>query len=186
MGDPKQPRKEWSKPSQRWNAARIEEEKSLIKEYGLKNKQEIWKAAALLRRFTRNVKRLVPLKGEQAEKEKMQLLNKVRELGLVGGTAKLEDVLGLNIKNILDRRLQSIVFKKKLANTVVQARQFISHEHISVEGKKMSIPSYIVPAKAEASIYFAGDSSLSNAAHPEIAKITQKNSGKKSEAKTEK
>ncbi|MDP7610203.1 MAG: 30S ribosomal protein S4, partial [Candidatus Woesearchaeota archaeon] len=43
MGDPKKQRKKYSKPSHPWQTERIEVEKVLMKEYGLKNKKEIWR-----------------------------------------------------------------------------------------------------------------------------------------------
>ena len=46
MGDPKFPSKHYNTPSHPWQKVRIEEERTLIHQYGLKNKKEIWKAVS--------------------------------------------------------------------------------------------------------------------------------------------
>lgn len=45
---------------------------------------------------------------------------------------------------LFERRLDNAVFKIGLASTRAQARQFVTHGHITVNGKKVSIPSYLV------------------------------------------
>ena len=76
MGDPKKHRSKYSTPLKAWEKGRIDEEKDLIKEYHFKNKQEIWKLTSKLRNVARQAKRLITLKTDQAEKEKVQLLNR--------------------------------------------------------------------------------------------------------------
>ena len=167
MGDPKRQRKKYSKPSQRWNKERIEDETALIKEYGLKNKEELWRAASLLRNFAKQAKRLIAEKSEQAKKEEIQFLNRLKALNLLPQTAALENVLGLTLKDILERRLQSVVFKKGLAKTMKQARQFITHEHIVVDNRKITAPGHLTLKKNEAGIGFAPGSGLFSEDHPE-------------------
>ena len=49
-----------------------------------------------------------------------------------------------NLIAILESRLDTIVYRSKLAPTVFAARQLINHGHIKVNGKKVNIPSYLV------------------------------------------
>ncbi|MBW2993482.1 30S ribosomal protein S4 [Candidatus Woesearchaeota archaeon] len=168
MGDPKRQRKKYSKPSHPWLASRIEEEKAITKEYGLKNKKEIWRAESLVRNFTRQAKRLIVEKTEQARKEEAQLLDRLKRMGLE--MKHLEDVLGISVKDILEKRLQTVVIRKGLARTTSQARQFITHGHITVGNKKLTIPSFLVPKNMEPSIGFAVNSSLFKEEHPERIK----------------
>jgi ribosomal protein S4 len=79
----------------------------------------------------------------------------------------MEDVLSLTVKDILDRRLQTIVYNQGLTKSVKQARQFIVHGHIFVGDKKVTIPSYLVLAGEEDKIIFDANSALSDAEHPE-------------------
>ncbi len=167
MGDPRKQRPKFQTPQHPWNKTRIEEEKALLKEYGLKNKTEIWKMNAIVSNITGQVKRLTTLKGRQADLERKQLVDRLNRLGLLQENAALESVLGMQVKEIMERRLQTIIFRKKLAKSVKQARQFIVHEHILIKGIKMTIPSYIVSAEEENAIEFAPKSALADEMHPE-------------------
>ena len=51
-----------------------------------------------------------------------------------------------NLISLLESRLDNIVYKAKFVPTVFAARQFVNHGHITVNGKKVNIPSYIVKA----------------------------------------
>ena len=155
MGDPRRIKKKYQKPKHPWRADRLEEEKKILKTYGLKNKKEIWRAETLTRRFRRQARKLFALRTEQAKKEEKQLLDRLRRLNLLRGDATLDDALALKTEDILGRRLQTIVFKKGLARTVNQARQFIVHRHISVKGEKVTAPSYLVMADEEDKIQVA-------------------------------
>ncbi len=83
--------------------------------------------------------------------------------------ATTEEVLSLSIKDILERRLQTMVYRKGLARSQTQARQYISHGHITIAGKKMKTPSYLVTKKDESQLAFVENSSLANVEHPERA-----------------
>ncbi len=167
MGSPRRPRKKYSKPSHPWQKERIEEEKQFIEEYGLKNKQEIWRVTSLLKKFALQAKSLIVETSVQAEIEKSQLLKKLFSLGLIEQNAELEGVLSITVKNILDRRLQTLVYKKKLARSISQARQFIVHRHILIADRKIIMPSYLVTREEEAFISFVPKSPLFNQDHPE-------------------
>ncbi len=51
-----------------------------------------------------------------------------------------------NLIGILESRLDNLVYKSKFASTIFAARQFVNHGHITVNGKKVNIPSYMVKA----------------------------------------
>jgi len=161
MGDPKKQRKKYSAPLYPWRKDRIDRDKALLKEYGLKNRKEIWKLESKLRRYAQQAKRLIgSSEEEQFKKETLQLLTKLARVGVLNKTAKLDDVLALEIRNLLDRRLQTLVFKKGLSNSTKQARQFIVHGHIFVGDKKVSAPSYIVQLNEENTIKFCPSSNI--------------------------
>ena len=181
MGDPRKQKKKYSKPGKIWDSERIESEKELMKEYGLRRKKEVWKAESFLRDLRKQAKSLTARKGEQADKEKEQLISRLVKLNLVKGGAKLEDVLGLDLKSILERRLQSIVFRGKLAKSMKQARQFVVHGHISIGDNKVNVPSYLVKSDEEKKIKFSANSNLSRDDHPERAKEAKKKEEEKKE-----
>lgn len=181
MGDPKKIRKKYQKPGHPWQKARIESEKIITKEYGTKNKREIWKMESTLRAFSNRAKRLIVAKTAQAEIEKKQMIAKLQALGLVPPEAGLDNVLDLTLRDIMERRLQTLIYKKSLAKTVNQARQFIIHGHVIVGDRKITSPSYIVSLKEEGMIGFSKGSLLSDPEHP--ARIIQSESEAKKKTK---
>lgn len=64
-----------------------------------------------------------------------------------------EVVTGLAFIQILESRLDNLVFRLGIANTRPQARQLVNHGHILVDGKKVDIPSFIVPIGATISVH---------------------------------
>ncbi len=153
MGDPKKQRKKYETPLRPWDQKRIEEEVEIIKKYGLRRKNEIYRAESILRNFRRRARELAARKNEKQEKELIEKLNK---LGIIEKDASLDDVLELKLEDILNRRLQTIVFKKGLAKTPKQARQFIVHGHVKVDKVKIKWPSFLVPKKFEKDIQLIG------------------------------
>ncbi|MFH1544515.1 MAG: 30S ribosomal protein S4 [archaeon] len=156
MGDPKKIGKKFFTPKKPWDKIRIEAEKKLTETYGLKNKKEIWLSETFLRKKRQNARKLLALSMEEKAKKEKELLESLRRTGLAKKTATLDDVLSLKTEELLERRLQTIVWRKGLANTVKQARQFITHGHIAISGKKVSVPSYIVKVDEEKDIGFYG------------------------------
>lgn len=51
---------------------------------------------------------------------------------------------GANLLSLLSRRLDNVVLNAGMATTLAQARQMVNHGHFTVNGKRMSIPSYQV------------------------------------------
>ena len=58
--------------------------------------------------------------------------------------AQMKGVTGDNLMSLLERRLDSVVYRMGLGTSRAQARQIVRHGHIQVNGKKMNIPSYVV------------------------------------------
>ncbi|MCJ2531538.1 MAG: 30S ribosomal protein S4, partial [Candidatus Thermoplasmatota archaeon] len=121
MGDPKFPRARWSRPSRPFQADRIQAENDLLGQFGLRNKRELWKAESLLghwRQRARVLQAQVRFGDAQAEKEVEELLQRLARLGILASSgAHLDDVLTLQTRNILERRLQTVAYLKGLAHT---------------------------------------------------------------------
>ncbi len=167
MGDPRKQRRKYNKPAHPWQAERINEERGIVKEYGIGNKKELWKQVSFLSRFKAKAKQLATAEGEQAEKEKQQMFERLTKYGLLQGTQDLGSILGLDIRDVLERRLQTIVQKKNLAKTAKQARQFITHQHIKIGEQTITSPSYLVTVEEEPQIQFSQTSQLVDEMHPE-------------------
>jgi len=167
MGDPKFPSKHYNTPSHPWQKNRIEQEKTLIHQYGLKNKKEIWKANTKVRSMRRQARKLTAnASDEQAQKEKSLLLTKLNRLGMLEEGSGLEDILRMEPESFLDRRLQTQVYLQGLASTVKQSRQLIIHGHISVDGAVNRVPGMIVTKLQEKMIRYSPLSALNSDLHP--------------------
>lgn len=138
--------KKYVRPRQRFDSERIKAENVIIQKYGLKNKKELWKAKAKLDVIRRQAKKLIGADLEMQER----FLNKLKKMGFNAETTV--DVLAFTEEDILNRRLETIVFKKGLATTPKGARQLITHKHIKVHGNVVNIPSYSVSIEDEGKI----------------------------------
>ena len=167
MGDPRRLKKKYKSPNKLWEKNRLEEELSLIGEYGLRNKREIWRHKTFLskiRQQGREIQAAPPALQIEATKK---LVARAHRIGILeSGQDTIDDILNLNIKDICNRRLQSFVYKLGLSNTIQQARQMIVHKHIAIDGQVVNSPSHIVLKDEETSINYAPTSPYANNDHP--------------------
>ena len=154
MGSPKKARKKYDTPPHPWNADRIKSENRLMSKYGLKNKKEIWKADTLVRNYSRSARYLLGFSQDEVEVPRRELLGHLVREGVLPEDAQLDSILDLTVEDILRRRLQTIVYQKGLARTAKEARMFIVHGHIAINGKKVDSPSYVVQKGEEDLIGF--------------------------------
>ncbi len=175
MGYPGKKRKSYETPKHPWQEARMAAEVQLIKAYGLRNKREVWKAASMLRMYRSEARILlanvaggqgVELEGH-LKTQSDEILSKLIRYGILKQDSDIDGILSLKTENILERRLQTQVLRLGLARTVVQARQFITHGHIAVNGRKVTIPGMLVSKGDEMHIGYYGNSPLMSEAHPE-------------------
>lgn len=145
MGDPRHQKNKIERPLVRWSNEKIGTERELINKYGLRRKKEILSAESYLRDIRRRARRL----AAEDDKDDEILLRKCRKLGLIGEEDGLEEVLKVELEDVLDRRLQTIVSKHDDVKTVKQARQFIVHGHVRIGDRKVYSPSFLVPTELE-------------------------------------
>ena len=166
MGDPKKQRKKYETARNPWRIDVLEEELKTLGQYGLRNKRELWRHKSMVSRFRGIARSLLSTSAEGRGKLEKQLLGRLSRLGILPKTAALNDVLDLTLETVLERRLQTLVFRKGLATSLYQARQLITHGHIAIENRRVSSPSYLVKENEEAKITYAPTSPLSNSSHP--------------------
>jgi len=155
MGDPKKPRKKWEGPKHPWRKEVLIQELKLLGTYGLRNKRELWRAQTIIRKFRHQARSLLAAPKEIRENVEKAMLRKLYNMGLLPENATLEDVLSLTVEDLLERRLQTIVYKKGLARTIHQARQLIVHGHIAIAGRRVTSPGYIVSREEEELVDYA-------------------------------
>merc|ERR1711982_247857 len=133
-------------------------EMKIIGEYGLKNKREVWRVQYALAKIRTAARTLLTL-DEKSEARMFQgeaLLRRMTRLGLLlESERKLDYVLGLTAAKIMERRLQTKVFKLGLAKSIHHARCLIRLRHIRVGKQICDIPSFIVRVDSEKHIDFA-------------------------------
>ena len=91
-----------------------------------------------------------------SEKQKLRLMYGLTERqfrNLFARAGKIrEGKHGVNLMILLEQRLDNIVYRLGLASTRAQARQLVNHGHVTVDGKRVDIPSYEVKPGQEISI----------------------------------
>jgi len=154
MGDPKKQRKKYESPRFPWSITELTSELKLVGEYGLRNKRELRRHRYTVSKYRTRARQLLAMPDEERLKLETPLLNKLQSIKLITENAGLDDVLDLSVAGILERRLQTLVFRNGLARTPQQARQLVVHGHISIGNKKITIPSYIVSRDEEQDVHF--------------------------------
>jgi small subunit ribosomal protein S4 len=166
LGDPKKQKKKYETPRFPWRTDILQEELKLLGQYGLRNKKELWRHETTLSKFRGIARTLIGKPPEERRKMEVELLTRLKKLGIIHETAVLDDVLDLTIEDILERRLQTVIFRKGMAKSIHQARQLITHGHIVIGGKRVTVPSYLVTREEEEKIAYAPESPLANPSHP--------------------
>ena len=166
MGDPKKKSKTYTTPKRPYDSDALMEELRTIGAYGLRNKRELWKAHTELSHMRGRARDLLSLDPEERVIREQQLVNKLALRGLVMENGRLEDVLTLSVEDILERRLQTYIFRRGLASSLFQARQLITHGHIAINDRKVTSPSYQVKITDEETLDYAKSSPYNSPSHP--------------------
>jgi len=165
LGDPKKQRKKHETPRFPWRSDALESELRLLGEYGLRNKRELWRHRTMVSKFRSTARSLLSRSTSERAEVEAQILGRLKRLGILPEDAVLDNVLDLTLESALERRLQTLAFKKGLAKTIYQARQLVTHGHIAVGDRKVFSPSYLVLKEEEGKITYAPTSPLSDTEH---------------------
>lgn len=155
MGGLRKPKKKYlaGKPKKIWNKQLLLEELQLMGEYGLRNKRELWLARARLKWITRRARSLLSMTAEERAPLEMPFKEKLYKAGFIEDpNVPLDRILSLDVRAILERRLQTIVYRMGLAKSIYHARQLIVHGHIAIEGRRVTSPGFLVPRELEGKI----------------------------------
>lgn len=176
MGYPGKNTKQYSSPKRRFEKSRIESERVLAITYGLRNKREIWRATEVLRKHRSGAREVLAMTSSIGEAPKTiarreELVTTLQRYGLLGLDAAMDNILSLKVEDVLERRLQTIVYRKGLARSPKQARQLITHGHIAINGQRVSVPSYMVSIAEEAGVMYYATSTLVDEANGERQRI---------------
>lgn len=166
MGDPKKKKRKFTTPKVPYDTEALMSELKLLGSYGLRNKRELWRIRTQLSTIRRRARDQLSLTIAEREVSEKALIAKLSKQGLMSPNGRLEDVLRLSVEDLLERRLQTIIFRKGMVKSLYQARQLIAHGHISIKGRKVLSPSYNVEIDDEAQIEYTLSSPYNNKDHP--------------------
>jgi small subunit ribosomal protein S4 len=166
MGDPRRQKKKYVSPKRPFDSDRFESELQFIGTYGLRNKRELWRHKTELSRYRRQARNLLALTAEERATLESDLVGRLVRLGALTGEPTLDNVLDLTLENLLERRLQTIVFRKGMASSAHHARQLVAHGHIALDQAKVTTPSRLISVAEEDRINYIPRSPLNDESHP--------------------
>ena len=150
-------------PRRAFERERLDRELKLCGQYGLRCKKEIWRCNLALSKMRRTARLLLtlPEHSQRRQLEGSALLRRVHDLGIMETDKdKLDYVLSLTVPDILERRLQTVIFKAGLAKSVHHARVLIKQRHIAVGKQLVTVPSFLVRTSQEGHIGLSDASPL--------------------------
>jgi small subunit ribosomal protein S4 len=152
LGDPRKQKKLYRRPRRIWSTDQLNAELYIMGSYGLRNKRELWAAQTEVARIRNQARALLAATAEVRSEKEKRLLNFLSRIGLAKEGTTLDDILNLKVEDLLERRLQTIVMKRSGAKSPYQARQVVSHGHVSIGNRKVNRPGYIVKTDEESQI----------------------------------
>ena len=84
----------------------------------LRNKKEIYRHRSMLSKYRALARSLLGKTEDQRKNMDNQILKKLYSIGVIRENSTLDDILDLTIEDILERRLQTIVFRQGIAKSV--------------------------------------------------------------------
>jgi len=166
MGDIRFQSKKYVKPKRPFDTDRFEQELQLVGTYGLRNKKEVWIHRTELSNYRRAARYLLALPPSERARDEKELVDKLSRYGILSGDLTLDNVLNLTLEKVLERRLQTIVFRKGLAASMHHARQLVAHGHIGLDDRRVTTPARLITSAEEEHITYTTKSALNDQSHP--------------------
>merc|ERR1712216_328777 len=148
---------------------RLDAELKLVGEYGLRCKREIWRVQYALAKLRKAARTLLTLDPKDPKRifEGAALLRRMSRYGLLADDElDLDSILLLTTQKLLERRLQTKVYKQGLAKSIHHARVLVRQRHIRVGNQLVNVPSFNVRTASEKHIDFATNSPYSQGGRP--------------------
>lgn len=182
MGDPRKQKKKYVAPKKPFDSDRFEQELQMVGVYGLRNKKELWKHRTELSNYRRQARNLLALPVSERALHERELVTKLARLGILTTEPTLDHVLDLTMEDLLERRLQTVVFRKGLASSMHHARQIVTHGHIALDAARVDTPQRLITVAEEDRLQYTTNSALNDASHP--ARIAASDAAKRISAAT--
>ena len=170
-----------SKPPRRpFEKERLDAELKLIGQYGLRNKKEIWRVRLALAKIRSTARTLLTKDEKDPSRifEGQALMRRMIRYGILEeDKQRLDYVLALSLENFMERRLQTLVFKRGLAKSIHHARVLIRQRHIRVGRQIVNVPSFMVRVESQPHIEFALSSPFGGGRPGRVKRRNQANGG---------
>jgi len=151
----------------------LDAELRLVGEYGLRCKREIWRVQYALAKLRKSARVLLTLDPKDPKRifEGAALLRRMNRYGLLDDSElELDAVLQLTTQKLLERRLQTKVFRQGLAKSMHHSRVLIRQRHIRVGSQLVTVPSFNVRTASEKHIDFSVNSPYGQGAPGRVAR----------------
>ena len=136
----------------------MDSELKIVGEYGLRNKRELWRIQLVLSKLRKTARELLTLPEDDPKRifDANALMRRMYRYGFLDESQnKLDYVLALTAQDVLERRLQTLVFKLGLAKSIHHARVLIKQRHIRVGKQIVNVPSFLVRVDSQKHIDFS-------------------------------
>eukprot|EP00216_Chloropicon_sp_CCMP2111_P001570 CAMPEP_0198234286 /NCGR_PEP_ID=MMETSP1446-20131203/340_1 /TAXON_ID=1461542 ORGANISM="Unidentified sp, Strain CCMP2111" /NCGR_SAMPLE_ID=MMETSP1446 /ASSEMBLY_ACC=CAM_ASM_001112 /LENGTH=193 /DNA_ID=CAMNT_0043915037 /DNA_START=35 /DNA_END=616 /DNA_ORIENTATION=- len=150
--------KTFKKPRRPFEKERLDSEMKIVGEYGLRNKRELWRVQMVLSKLRKTARELLTLPEDDPKRifDAEALMRRMYRYGFLDESQnKLDYVLALTPQDVLERRLQTLVFKLGLAKSIHHARVLIRQRHIRVGKQIVNVPSFLVRVDSQKHIDFS-------------------------------
>ncbi len=164
----------YSTPRRPFEKERFDSELRLCGIYGLRCKREVYRVHYTLSKLRKRARFLLTLdeNDERRVFEGGAMLRRLHKMGVLPEDKnQLDYVLALKHEDFLERRLQTIVFKTKLARSIHHARVLILQRHIRVGKQLVNVPSFLVRRDSEGHVDHSLNSSL---VHGRMGRVKRK------------
>merc|ERR1712185_506368 len=145
-------------PRRAFDKERLDHELQLLGTYGLKNKREIRRMGLVLSKVRAVARELLTMDVKDPRRifEGQALMRRMIRYGILDeDKQRLDYVLALKIEDFMERRLQTLVYKRGLAKSIHHARVLTRQKHIRVGRQIVDIPSFMVRVESQPHIDFA-------------------------------
>merc|ERR1739844_331975 len=148
-------------PRRPFEREKLINELKLVGTYGLRCKREVWRTQLTLAKLRKAARILLTLDETDPRRlfEGEALIRRMVRIGLLKDSErKLDYVLGLTISQFMERRLQTLVVQRNLAQSVHHSRVLILQRHIAVGKQMVNVPSFVVRTSSENHILYSATS----------------------------